>query len=92
MALRAEAGSESNSAPGRSKRRALCSYIAIPRETTAAVDPGLRRCPRSHSRRPTSRRASHSDPVTPVVIALAVILAAAKVGGHLAAKWVSQRS
>ncbi len=28
--------------------------------------------------------ASHSDPVTPVVIALAVILAAAKLGGHLA--------
>ncbi len=29
---------------------------------------------------------SHSDPVTPVVIALAVILAAAKLGGHLAAQ------
>jgi Kef-type K+ transport system membrane component KefB len=28
--------------------------------------------------------ASHADPVTPVVIALAVILAAAKLGGHLA--------
>jgi len=30
--------------------------------------------------------ASHSDPVTPVVIALAIILAAAKLGGHLAAQ------
>ncbi len=30
--------------------------------------------------------ASHSDPVTPVVIALAIILAAAKLGGHLAAR------
>ena len=30
--------------------------------------------------------ASHADPVTPVVIALAIILAAAKLGGHLAAR------
>jgi hypothetical protein len=30
--------------------------------------------------------ASHSDPVTAVVIALAVILTAAKLGGHLAAQ------
>lgn len=30
--------------------------------------------------------ASHSDPVTPVVIALAIILTAAKLGGHLAVR------
>jgi Kef-type K+ transport system membrane component KefB len=33
---------------------------------------------------PHQSSASHSDPVTPVVLALAVILAAAKLGGHLA--------
>jgi hypothetical protein len=30
--------------------------------------------------------AAHADPVTPVVLALAIILAAAKLGGHLAVR------
>ena len=42
----------------------------------------------THTRTRASHQpsASHSDPVTPVVIALAIILAAAKLGGHLAAQ------
>ena len=35
---------------------------------------------------PHEATAAHSDPVTPVVLALAVILAAAKLGGHLAVR------
>src|SRR5262245_44056546 len=31
--------------------------------------------------------AAHADPVTPVVLALAIILAAAKLGGHLAVRF-----
>ena len=31
--------------------------------------------------------AAHADPVTPLVLALAIILAAAKLGGHLAVRF-----
>ena len=66
--------------------RALLVYRYPLRNDRCCCSSSSRRLPTLALAQVHQPSASHSDPVTPVVIALAIILAAAKLGGHLAAQ------